>query len=188
MCFSCIKMRQLIKNMQYKIFLTKKTVMFPQPMHRWPLQPGGELGPGPSDRGGVHHQPWWAGLLWMPSWFQPPKQLRLDLQEPQRDRDHHRGPTTGGAALQTGPGWGVPVPSLQQCDEETGRDPVYSGGGQLGNRCVEGGEWLQGAVRGQVLVILFDKHRKQHFTPKAELLRFKRRGEDPYQWQGLSDF
>lgn len=112
--------------------------MFPWPSVapcRRPLQPGGELRPGPADRRSVHHQPRRAGLLWMPGRLQPTQQLRLDLQEPQRHR-HHRGPPAGGALLQTGPGRRVPLPRLQQRYTEAERGPVHSGGGQLRNRWV----------------------------------------------------
>lgn len=139
---------------------------------RRPLQPGGELGPGPADRRGVHHQPGRAGLLRMPGRFQPAQQLRLDRQEPQRHAGHHRGPAPGGALLQAGPGRGLPVPCLQQRDEEAGRGPVYAGGGQLRDRWVEGGAWVDaGSPRRQA-------HSKQRSRPKAE---------EAYElsWQGL---
>lgn len=118
--------------------------------YRWPLQPGGELGPGPADRGGVHHQPRRAGLLRMPGRLQPAQQLPLDHQEPQRHAGRHRGPPAGGALLQAGPGWGVPVPRLQQRDEEAGRGPVHAGRGQLRDR------WER-VERGWILGILWDK-------------------------------
>lgn len=78
----------------------------------------------------------------MPGRFQPAQQLRLDRQEPQRHKGHHRGPAPGGALLQAGPGRGVPVPCLQQRDQEAGRGPVYAGRGQLRDRWVEGGAWV----------------------------------------------
>lgn len=129
---------------------------------RWPLQPGGELGPGPADRRGVHHQPRGAGLLRMPGRLQPAQQLRVDRQEPQRHPGRHRGPAAGGALLQAGPGRAVPVPRLQQRDEEAGRGPDHAGRGQLRDRWVEGGAWVDfGNPRGQV-------HGKQWPLPKAE--------------------
>lgn len=109
--------------------------------YRWSLQLGGELGPGPADRGGVHHQPRGAGLLRVPGRFQPGQQLRLDRQEPQRHPGHRRGPAAGGALLQAGPDRGVPVPRLQQRHAEAGRGPVHAGGGQLRDRWAEGGAW-----------------------------------------------
>lgn len=119
----------------------------------------------------------------MPGWLQPTQQLRLDLQEPQHHPGHHGGPPAGGAILQTGPGWGVLVSCLQQCDTKAGWGPVYSGCGQLRDRWVEGGTWVD---FGNPLSLA---HCKQCVMPKAEeaymLLELYRDEDNCQLWEQL---
>lgn len=54
------------------------------------------------------------------------------------------------------------MPRLQQRDEEAGRGPVHTGRGQLRDRWVEGGAWVDFGNP------LRQAHGKQWLIPKAE--------------------